>query len=58
MPVEAIPNLKERTDLETVYTDSGHGGPQADVVLQEHQVVHIQTAIRARDPHPNAAGKY
>jgi len=49
---KAIPNLKERTDLETVYTDGGHGGPQADVVLQEHQVEHIQTAIRGRDPNP------
>lgn len=49
---EALPNLKERTDLETMYTDGGYGGPQADVVLQEQQVEHIQTAIRGRQPDP------
>lgn len=49
---EALPNLKERTELDTIYTDGGHGGPQADVVLQEQQVEHIQTAIRGRDPDP------
>ena len=49
---EALPDLKARTDLDTVYTDGGHGGPQADVVLQEHQVEHIQTAIRGRNPDP------
>ena len=38
---EALPNLKERTDLETIYTDGGHGGPAADAVLQEQQVEHI-----------------
>ncbi len=50
---EALPNLKERTDLETIYTDGGHGGPAADTVLQEQQVEHIQTAIRGRSPNPD-----
>lgn len=50
---EALPNLKERTDLETIYTDGGHGGPEADTVLQEQQVEHIQTAIRGRSPNPD-----
>lgn len=49
---EALPNLKERTQLETVYTDGGHGGPVADTALQEQQVEHIQTAIRGRSPNP------
>lgn len=49
---KALPNLKARTDLDTLYTDGGHGGPQADVVLQAHQVQHIQTAIRGREPNP------
>lgn len=53
MLVEALPNLKERTELDTIYTDGGHGSPQADDVLAEHQVTHIQTAIRGRTPHPN-----
>jgi hypothetical protein len=50
---EALPNLKERTQIETIYTDGGHGGPLADVVLQEQQVEQIQTAIRGRSPNPD-----
>jgi hypothetical protein len=49
---EALPNLKQRTELETIYTDSGHGGPATDAVLQEQQVEHIQTAIRGITPNP------
>lgn len=49
---EALPNLKQRTELETIYTDSGHGGPATDVVLQKQQVEHIQTAIRGITPNP------
>lgn len=49
---EALPNLKARTALETVYTDGGHGGPQADRVLAEQGVAQIQTAIRGRPPNP------
>jgi hypothetical protein len=49
---EALPDLKERTELKTIYTDGGHGGLEADVVLQEQQVEHIQTAIRGRTPNP------
>jgi hypothetical protein len=49
---KALPDLKQRTELETIYTDGGHGGPASDVVLQEQQVEHIQTAIRGRTPDP------
>jgi hypothetical protein len=49
---EALPNLAERTTLETIYTDGGHGGPQSDKVLTEQQVEHIQTAIRGGIPDP------
>ena len=49
---EALPNLKQRTKLETIYTDGAHGGPAADAVLQEQQVEHIQTAIRGLTPNP------
>jgi hypothetical protein len=47
---EALPNLKERTQVETIYTDGGHGGPSADGVLQKQHVEQIQTAIRGRSP--------
>jgi hypothetical protein len=50
---EALPNLEERTNLKTIITDGGHGGPETDVVLEEHHVEHIQTAIRGRNPDPN-----
>jgi hypothetical protein len=48
--VEAMPNLKERTDLDTLYTDRGYGRPGVDQTMQDHQVEQIQTAIRSRIP--------
>jgi hypothetical protein len=48
--VEALSNLKERTDLETLYTDGGYGSPEADKTLQKNLVEQIQTAIRGRSP--------
>ena len=50
MLVEALPNLKERTDLATLYTDGGYGSPDADKTLLTNQVEQIQTAIRGRIP--------
>ncbi len=48
--VEALPNLQERTELETLYTDGGYGSADADQALQDNQVEQIQTAIRGRAP--------
>lgn len=48
--VEALPDLKERTDLDTLYTDGGYGSPEADQILKDHKVEQIQTAIRGRIP--------
>jgi len=48
--VEALPNLKERTELDTLYTDGGYGSSDADHLLQENHVEQIQTAIRGRVP--------
>ena len=42
----ALPELKQRTDLDTLYTDGAYGGPQSDTVLREQQVTLIQTAIK------------
>jgi hypothetical protein len=50
---EALPNLKERTELKTIITDGGHGSPETDAILQEEQVEQIQTAIRGRNPNPD-----
>jgi hypothetical protein len=49
---EVLPELKERTDLDTLYTDGGYGSPEMDKALAEEQVEHIQTAIRGRKPSP------
>jgi len=50
MLIEALPNLKVRTELDTLYTDGGYGSPDADKVLQTNLVEQIQTAIRGRIP--------
>jgi hypothetical protein len=49
---EAVPNLAARTNLETMYTDGGHGGPDSDKELAEHKIDHIQSAIRGCEPDP------
>jgi hypothetical protein len=50
MLLDAVPDLKKRTDLDTLYTDGGYGSPLADQVLNDQQVTQIQTAIRGRTP--------
>lgn len=52
MLIDAVADLKKRTDLDTFYTDGVYSSPQADQVLNEHQVTQIQTAIRGRTPNP------
>jgi len=47
---EALPNLKERSELKTLYTDGGYGSPSADQAMQDNRVEQIQTAIRGRAP--------
>ena len=48
--VEALSNLKERTNLETLFTDGGYGSPDTDQTLQKNLVEQIQTTIRCRAP--------
>jgi len=50
MMEEALPELKERTNLETLYTDGGYGSPAADQTMLKAGVEQIQTAIRGRVP--------
>lgn len=47
---EALPELVERTDVETLYTDGGYNGPEVDPLLAKHKVEHVQTAIRGGRP--------
>lgn len=47
---EALPNLKERTEVRTLYTDGGYGSPEMDKTMLDNQVQQIQTGIRGRIP--------
>lgn len=49
---EALPNLKERTELDEMNTDGGYGGSKTDPVLAKLNVELIQSAIRGRNPDP------
>jgi len=46
MLVEALPGLKERTDLDTLWSDGGFTGPAAEKACREHEVMHVPTSIR------------
>ena len=49
---EAVPALKERTGLDTLYTDGGYGSPENDEMLEKEGVTLIQTGIRGRRREP------
>jgi len=53
MLVEAVPELKKRTDLTEMNTDGGYGSPEVDQVCAKHGVELHQTAIRGRQPAPD-----
>ncbi len=50
MLAEVLPELKERTDLEQMYTDGTYGSPDVDKAMGKEGVELIQTAIRGRQP--------
>jgi hypothetical protein len=50
MLAEAAPDLKDRTDIHTLYVDGAYGSPAADEVLNEKQIETIQTGIRGNRP--------
>jgi len=56
--VEALPNLKKRTDLDTLYDDGAYGSTEADQILREHSVTQIQSAIRGRNPNVEKLNLY
>ena len=47
---EALPGLKERTDVKQMYNDGGYNSPKVDETMREQQVEQIQSAIRGRKP--------
>lgn len=46
MLIDALPNLRQRTDVEEIVTDGGYNGPALDEALAGTGIRHIQTAIR------------
>jgi hypothetical protein len=46
----ALPELTQRTALDTLYTDAVYGSPEVDIALRTTQVTLIQTAIRGCRP--------
>jgi hypothetical protein len=49
---EALPDLKTRTDVHTLYNDAGFCGSGVDNLLHELQVVQVPTALRGKAPDP------
>jgi len=47
---EALPGLKERTDVDEMHTDGGYNSPDVDQTMRESGIEQIQTAIRGRKP--------
>lgn len=47
---EALPDLAERTELGTLYTDGTYSSPEVDTTCQEQGVAQIQTGIRGSQP--------
>jgi len=47
---EALPNLQERTNLDTLVTDDGYGGGASDSALQDQNVTLIKLPFGAHNP--------
>ncbi len=53
---EALPELKDRTAVDEMYTDGGYNSPNVDETMREHEVEQIQSAIRGRKPSEEKLG--
>jgi len=53
---EALPSLKERTDVKQMYSDGGYNSPKVDETMREQRVEQIQSAIRGRKPSEEKLG--
>jgi hypothetical protein len=51
--LQALPNLAERTDLDTLYTDGGYGGAKLDQSLTDKGIALFQTGIRGKKLRPD-----
>jgi hypothetical protein len=56
MLTEALPELKERLDIEELDTDGGYNSEEVERLMRELKVEHFQTAIRGGAPSPDRVG--
>ena len=51
--LDALPDLRQRTDMKEVHTDGGYIGPELDQALEDAGIQQRVTAIRGRQPDPH-----
>jgi hypothetical protein len=56
MLAEALPELKERTEVDELHTDGGYSSEDVDDALTEMKVDLVQTAIKGAKPDPDTLG--
>jgi len=56
MLAEALPGLKERTDLDQMNTDGGFNSPEVDELMRQLRVEQVQSAIRGCKPSEDKLG--
>lgn len=52
MLAQELPDLIDRTQMETLYTDGGYNSQEVDALLDKHGIQQIQSAIRGDKPDP------
>ena len=57
LAVEAVPDLKARTDLAVLWTDGGYNGSAAAAAMRKNKIVHIPTNVRGCHPSPGRLGR-
>jgi hypothetical protein len=50
MLAEVLPELKERTGVDTMDTDGGYNSTDVDAAMHEQHITQVQTAIRGQQP--------
>ena len=53
---EALPGLKERTDVDQMHTDGGYNSAKVDQSMREQRIEQVQSAIRGRKPSEEKLG--
>ncbi len=54
--IAAVPELKARTGVETLYNDAAFCSPAADEVLRAHHIEQVPTDLRGKSPDPERFG--